>query len=227
MTRHGKIRTIALLLCAVALTAAHHVSQTEGAMMETANNFLSSLTAEQSASAAAGFNVEHRTKWHFVPDNSFKNTYGFDRPGLNFNQMDPHQQRLAQALLSTGLSQAGLVKALTVMSLEDVLRIKEKDTTGRRDPNKYYFSVYGKPSPSGNWGWRVEGHHLSLHFTFRNGNLISSSLRSERRGVPPSAQHRAKYRVFDTLLPHVLSEYHKKSHRKLWPLGLENAGSSA
>ncbi len=175
MTRHGKIRTIALLLCAVALTAAHHVSQTEGAMIETANNFLSSLTAEQSATASVDFNVEHRTKWHFVPDNNFKNTYGFDRPGLNFNKMDPHQQRLAQALLSTGLSQAGLVKALTIMSLEDVLRIKEKDTTGRRDPNKYYFSVYGKPSPSSNWGWRVEGHHLSLHFTFRNGNLVSSS----------------------------------------------------
>ena len=175
MTRHGKIRTIALLLCAVALTAAHHISQTESAMIETANNFLRSLTAEQSASASAGFNVEHRTKWHFVPDSNYKDTYGFVRPGLNFNKMDPHQQKLAQALLSTGLSHSGFVKALTVMSLEDVLRIKEKDTKGRRDPNKYYFSVYGKPSTSGDWGWRVEGHHVSLHFTFRNGNLISST----------------------------------------------------
>ena len=175
MTRNAKIRTIALLFCAVALTAAHHVSQTESAMIDTANNFLSSLTPEQSAIAAADFNAEARTKWHFVPDSNFKTTHGFARPGLTFNKMDPHQQRLAQALLSTGLSQAGLVKALTIMSLEDVLRIKEKDTKGRRDPNKYYFSVYGKPSTGGNWGWRVEGHHLSLHFTLRNGSLVSSS----------------------------------------------------
>lgn len=175
MTRHGKIRTIGLLLCAVALTAAHHVSRTESAMIETANNFLSSLTAEQSATASADFNAEARTKWHFVPDSNFKTTHGFARPGLTFNNMDPHQQRLAEALLSTGLSQAGLVKAFTIMSLEDVLRIKEKDTKGRRDPNKYYFSVYGNPAASGNWGWRVEGHHLSLHFTLRNGTLVSSS----------------------------------------------------
>lgn len=166
---------MALLLCAVALTAAHHVSRTESAMIETANNFLSSLTAEQSSLASADFSSEQRTKWHFVPDSSFNSTHGFARPGLTFNKMDPHQQRLAQALLSTGLSQAGLVKALTIMSLEDILRIKENDTAGRRDPNKYYFSVYGKPSSSGNWGWRVEGHHLSLHFTLRNGSLVSSS----------------------------------------------------
>ena len=32
------------------------------------------------------------------------------------------------------------------MSLEDVLRRKENDTTGRRDPLRYHISIYGKPA---------------------------------------------------------------------------------
>ena len=27
----------------------------------------------------------------------------------------------------------------------------------------------------GAWGWRVEGHHVSLHYTLKNGKLISAS----------------------------------------------------
>jgi hypothetical protein len=38
----------------------------------------------------------------------------------------------------------------------------------KRDPEMYFFSVFGKPGsndPKQPWGWRVEGHHLSLNFT--------------------------------------------------------------
>ena len=61
------------------------------------------------------------------------------------------------------------------MSLEEILRVTENDPTGRRDSQKYYVTVYGQPSQSGSWGWRVEGHHLSLHFTIKDGKLIATS----------------------------------------------------
>ena len=175
MYRHIKIRIAVTLLCAVALTAAHEVSKTESAMTEMASRFLNTLSAEQKTATQYDFGAKQRMLWHFVPDNNFKESYGFARPGLTYKAMNGEQQRLAEALLSTGLSNAGFLKAMTVMSLEEVLRVKEKDIAGRRDPDKYYFSIYGTPGMDATWAWRAEGHHLSLHYTFRNGQLIAAS----------------------------------------------------
>jgi len=44
-----------------------------------------------------------------------------------------------------------------------------------RDPGKYFFSIFGTPSTRDTWGWRVEGHHVSLNFTVVNGTLVSGS----------------------------------------------------
>jgi hypothetical protein len=44
-----------------------------------------------------------------------------------------------------------------------------------RDPEKYYVSVFGTPSSKATWGWRVEGHHVSLQFTLVNGTLVANS----------------------------------------------------
>ncbi len=53
------------------------------------------------------------------------------------------------------------------MDLENVLRVLESrppnDT--RRDPENYAFLVYGDPSAKDPWGWRMEGHHVSIHYT--------------------------------------------------------------
>jgi hypothetical protein len=44
-----------------------------------------------------------------------------------------------------------------------------------RDPTKYFFTVFGQPSAAGNWGWRVEGHHISLHFLVSKGAVVAST----------------------------------------------------
>lgn len=62
------------------------------------------------------------------------------------------------------------------MSLEEILRIQEKDDGSRRNPEKYYFSLFGSPSATGTWSYRVEGHHLSLHFTVVNGKVVATPL---------------------------------------------------
>jgi hypothetical protein len=86
--------------------------------------------------------------------------------------MTPYQKHLASALLAAGLSQTGYIKAVTIMSLEDVLKIIENDNGERRNPEKYYFSVFGTPSDSGTWSYRVEGHHFSQNYTIVNGSVI-------------------------------------------------------
>jgi hypothetical protein len=34
-----------------------------------------------------------------------------------------------------------------------------------RDPGQYFVSIFGTPSSEAPWGWRFEGHHLSLNFS--------------------------------------------------------------
>jgi hypothetical protein len=134
-------------------------------MTEAANRFLASLTAEQRAKATFQFEDAERVNWFFIP---------IERKGLPLREMGTFQRHLASALLSAGLSQSGYIKAVTIMSLEDVLRIMEKDSGERRNPEKYYFSIFGTPSDSGTWGYRVEGHHLSQNYTVVNGRVVDA-----------------------------------------------------
>src|SRR5207244_10735081 len=71
-----------------------------------------------------------------------------------------------------GLSHNGYRKAVTIMSLEEVLRVIENDTGEHRNPEKYYFSIFGTPSDSGTWGYRVEGHHFSQNYTVVGGRVV-------------------------------------------------------
>ncbi len=156
------------------LSAAHYRTNSIGLMTESAQAFLASLSAEQRAKAAFPLEGDERLFWHFIPTDDIPGRYKRPRLGLTLAEMSAHQKHLASALLSAGLSQRGFIKATTIMSLEDVLRILEKDTVGRRNPEKYHFSVFGTPSEDGIWSYRVEGHHVSLHFTIVKGKVATS-----------------------------------------------------
>lgn len=164
------MKSLFLRLCAVAvgtvlLTSAYYRISSAAVMTEAANRFLASLTAEQRTKATFQFEDAERVNWFFVP---------IERKGLPLREMGTFQRHLASALLSAGLSQAGYMKAVTIMSLEDVLRILEKDSGERRNPEKYYFSIFGTPTDTGTWGYRVEGHHLSQNYTVVNGRVVDA-----------------------------------------------------
>ncbi len=160
MTRIG-----AIAMGIVLLTAAYYRTHSAAIMSDTAKSFLASLTPEQRAQATFQFQDEQRFDWHFIPK---------PRKGLPLRAMTPSQKHLAQALLSAGLSQRGYIKASTIMSLEEVLRVMEKDDGERRNPEGYFFSIFGEPSETGTWGYRVEGHHVSLNFTLVKGKVIGA-----------------------------------------------------
>lgn len=149
-------------------------------MATAATEFLRSLTPEQRQQASFSFDGDERTHWHFVP------TEIFARHGLTLKQMNPPQQALARELLKAGLSQRGYMTATQVMELESVLATLEAAQAAAtaqppqanrfvRDPERYFFSILGTPSTRNTWGWRVEGHHLSLHFTVVNGTLVGGA----------------------------------------------------
>jgi hypothetical protein len=60
------------------------------------------------------------------------------------------------------------------MQLEDVLKVVEQPPRFARDKEAYRFSVFGTPADKGAWGWRLEGHHISLHFTLANGIAVAT-----------------------------------------------------
>jgi hypothetical protein len=131
-------------------------------MAEAAENFLAALTPEQQAKAVYEFKNDERFDWHFIPK---------PRKGLPFKEMTPPQRLLAHALLSSGLSQRGYMKATTIMSLEQIL-YDLKDNVPSRDADLYFVTVFGQPGKA-SWGWRVEGHHLSLNFALEGDRVLA------------------------------------------------------
>ncbi len=61
------------------------------------------------------------------------------------------------------------------MSLELILKAQEKGGKLTRNPEWYFFTIFGTPSKTGNWGWRVEGHHLSLNLTLEGMQVVSAT----------------------------------------------------
>jgi hypothetical protein len=99
----------------------------------------------------------------------------FERNGLELKDMTEPQRKLAHELLKTGLSARGYTTYTQIMQLENILKVVENGNGPTRDPEGYRFSVFGTPAAKGTWGWRVEFHHISLHFDVVDGAAISST----------------------------------------------------
>src|SRR3954451_20283606 len=170
----------ATLGCAAAAGPMVAAGRSSAAMTSAGVKLLKSLTPPQTQQAVFPFASDERLHWHFIP------TETFPRNGLLLRDMNPEQRRLAHDLLKAGLSQRGYLTVSSIMDLETVLKALEasqraagpqppRGTPLERDPEKYFFSIFGTPSAKDTWGWRVEGHHVSLHFTVVNGTLVASS----------------------------------------------------
>jgi len=164
--------SVACALLMAALMGSLVASQRAASNMATAaNKFLEGLTPEQRQTATLPLDSEDLTRWHYVPVNQFP------RKGLAIKDMNETQRKLAHDLLRTGLSQRGYTEAAAIMELETVLKAIES-AGGRggmnRDPELYYFTVFGSPSAKAPWGWRVNGHHLAVYFMV-GGSTIASS----------------------------------------------------
>jgi hypothetical protein len=145
------------LIAALSIAVVAQQRSTATSMTTAATAFLASLTPEQRQQATFAFDSAERLRWHFVPQ--------FERNGLQIKAMTEPQRKLAHELLKTGLSARGYDTYTKIMQLENILRDVEKGSGPTRDPEGYRFSVFGTPAVKGAWGWRVEFHHISLHFS--------------------------------------------------------------
>lgn len=109
--------------------------------------------------------ASERENWHYVPRS---------RKGVPLGDMTDAQRKLARQLLAAGLSQRGQLQVEAIIALENVLAGIEGSS--RRDPQIYYFTVFGSPAADAAWGWRVEGHHLSINFTIAANRISATPL---------------------------------------------------
>ncbi len=158
-------RFTCLFLCAAVATAFGHPHHGQSEpMRQAASAFLASLTPEQREAATGAMDDPARTTWTYLPGK---------RKGVPLDQMEDKQKALATALLQSALSERGHWQATTVMQLE--LALRDLGQGAHRDPERYFFVVYGTPVPGEPWGWRVEGHHLSLHFTINESGEVADT----------------------------------------------------
>lgn len=130
-------------------------------MTDAATRFLAALSPDQAARARFALDDPERFDWHFIPRT---------RRGIALGELAGAQRHVAYGFLATTLGRRGLVKATAIMALEEILHRREH---GRgafvRDPGAYHLTIFGEPSTTRTWGWRLEGHHLSLNVTLVDG----------------------------------------------------------
>ena len=148
-------------------TASNGLTTVVRNMNEAGAKFLESLNADQRAKATYPYLDGERVFWYYPPLN---------RHGLALRDMDENQRGLAYALMATGLTERSYEQAKQIIEHESVLGPLEKEqgvVSFVRDPELYYFTIFGEPAGDEPWGWRAEGHHVSLHFSIWGDDIIS------------------------------------------------------
>ncbi|MEL6268575.1 MAG: DUF3500 domain-containing protein [Chloroflexota bacterium] len=75
------------------------------------------------------------------------------RPGLQLTPLTEAKRDTALALVATGMSETGFLKALDIMALQRDMG---------NDPLRFWVRIFGEPG-SARWGWSFLGHHLTVN----------------------------------------------------------------
>jgi len=156
LTTLGATFLVAILVAAFTVRAPElPLATTSSRMAIAAQAYVATLGSAELDRGTWQLDAEQRFDWHFVP---------WERYGVRIRDMTPEQRTAAHGLLQSVLSSQGYLKATGVMQLEGILGLIES-RPDRRDPQDYYFNIFGTPSEDEAWAWRFEGHHISMNFT--------------------------------------------------------------
>lgn len=170
---------VAFFLCFLSFANAQPNYQRE--IKNVAVTLYESFSKTQQFGALRAFNDTARSQWNNLP-------IGLrPRAGTSVGNMNNEQRMLVHRLLAASLSSQGYLKSTSIMHLDelinsyyDSLYIQKKfnDETRRFlinlkwSPKNYFFAFFGSPSKDNRWGFKLEGHHLSLNFTI-TGQQVS------------------------------------------------------
>jgi len=154
---------LAGLICASPVTTQAKDGQTAASMAKAATELLASLDADLKGSTAYDFGDKTRDVWHFFPN--WAKRSGIPLSKLSKKQREPVMQMLSLLLTTDAFKEQENIRLIHGL---------KKDLNAPDNPRHLYFiSIFGKPSVQSTWGWRFEGHHLSINCTLGGGKNFS------------------------------------------------------
>ena len=175
-----KVLSTGFIILFISIQPGIHAQSYKDEIKATAENLIKTLEPMQKRSALLSFNDTSRVKWNNLP-------VGLrSRVGISIGNMTEDQRRDLHRILSASLSSQGYLKATGIMHLDNLLNMWVDSAFARKqiDENlskfffdlkwshqNYYLAFFGTPADA-NWGYKVEGHHLSVNMTF-TGEKIS------------------------------------------------------
>jgi hypothetical protein len=132
--------------------------------------WLATLDDAQRAKATFAFETTERFAWQYTPG---------PREGLAIAEMTAEQRTRAMALIDASLSRRGAEEVATIIALETILGELEREQGRadwpRRDPELFWFAVFGDPAGADPWSWRVGGHHVAIQLTLAGGRVVGAA----------------------------------------------------
>jgi hypothetical protein len=158
-------RFLAVILCCLVLS----IDANAQTISSAAISFIKSLDSAQMLKTLYPFDIDERYNFNYVPLDS--------RKGIMINELSPAQKEAAFTLLKTCLSAETVQKAQSIMKLDNILKQLEhrKPDDHYRDTGKYFFTIFGLPSSTTVWGWRIEGHHVAFNFYADKNKLVAGT----------------------------------------------------
>jgi hypothetical protein len=173
-----KILFLVILLTSFWLTAHSQDITTE--IKKSVTAFVDSLTSLQKKRALVDFSDTMRTEWNNLP-------VGLrPRIGINIGSLTDNQRKALHRILSASLSSQGYLKATGIMHMDNLLNryydtlFNKKGIDQRTydmmrglkwSHENFYLAVFSNPAVDSVWGFKLEGHHLSLNFTFHSQQI--------------------------------------------------------
>jgi len=137
--------------------------QTASDMAKAATELLASLDSDLKSDAVYAFGDKTRDVWHFFPN--WAKRSGIPLSKLSKKQREPVMKMLTLLLTSDAFKEQENIRLIHGL---------KKDLNAPNNPRHLYFiSIFGKPSVESTWGWRFEGHHLSINCTLGGGKNFS------------------------------------------------------
>lgn len=168
-----------LVSAGVGTSSAQNQSAYHQQIRQAADQFIASLSPLQQRGALLSYEDSARQTWNNLP-------VGLrPRAGISIGSMNDDQRKILHRILSACLSSQGYLKATSIMHLDNLLNSLYDSLYYRQsiDSNVYkmvkdlkwshrnfYLAFFGKPGDT-RWSLKVEGHHLSINFTFLNDQL--------------------------------------------------------
>ena len=173
---------VALLLFTAGPSGA---GELDARLTTTAARLLEELPEDARADALHPFDDDEREDIRFAP---------LLLEGARHGALPEAAASLAEQLLAISLSPRGLEKTRQIRRNELALAKEEAArwvpgflATRFRDPGRYFVALFGTPAGGAPWGFRYEGHHLSLNLTVEPGAVPAATplfLGAEPRVVP-------------------------------------------